>query len=136
MDIFDRSADGAGAVGENRDVDGGRKPGLQLRQEFFDAVDDADDIRAGLALNVHQDGRLPVGPGRLQHVLDSVCDRGHVGDTNWGAVAIGDDDGAISISAQELVVRADGVGLLRTVKSAFGLIDVGAVQSSAKIFQT
>jgi len=127
LDVLDRSADGSGAVGENRDIDGGRKAGLQLRQKFLDAVNDADNIRAGLALDVHQDGRLLIGPSSLQDVLDSVGHGSHIGDTNGSTVAIGDDDGAIGVGTQKLVVCADGVGLLRPVKSALGLIDVGAV---------
>src|SRR5947207_620049 len=34
-------------------------------KQTLDAIYNADDIRAGLALNVHQDGGLLVGPGCL-----------------------------------------------------------------------
>ena len=65
LHVFHGSANGGGAVGENVDLDGGGKRGLQLRQEFLDAIDDGDDVRAGLALNVEDDRGILVGPGGL-----------------------------------------------------------------------
>src|SRR5262249_17661330 len=66
--VFDGCADGAGAVGKNLKLHGGRKTGLKLREKFLDAVDYANDVGARLALNVHQDRWILVGPGGLQTV--------------------------------------------------------------------
>ena len=56
LHVVDRGADGLGAVGENRDLDRGRQGSLQLRQQRFHAVGGLDDVRAGLALDVEDDG--------------------------------------------------------------------------------
>ena len=53
---------------------------LQLRQQLLDAVDHLDDVGAGLALDVDDDGRPVVHPGRLPDVLGAVDHVGHVGE--------------------------------------------------------
>ena len=74
-------------------------------QERLDAVDDLDDVRARLALDVHDDGRRLVHPGGLLHVLGVVDDVGHVGEMHGGAVPVGDDEGLVLLAREELVVR-------------------------------
>ena len=101
------------------------KAGLQLRQELIDAVDDGDDVGAGLALDVDDDGGLAVHPGGLLRVFGGVDDGGDVGGADGGAVAIGDDDGQVVGAGEKLVVGVDGVGLARAVERALGLVDVG-----------
>src|SRR5579863_86103 len=48
FDIFHRGADGGGAVGEDVDLDAGREAGLELGKQLVDAVDDGNDVGAGL----------------------------------------------------------------------------------------
>ena len=69
-------------------------------------------------------------------VFRAVDDGGDVGEPDRRAVAVGDDDGAIAVAGDELIIRADGVGLMRAIEGAFGLIDVGLAQRGAQIFQT
>ena len=114
---------------------GRRQRGLQLRQKFFDAIDDGDDVRARLALNIQNDRRSFVGPRRLPNVFRAVDDGGHIGEPDGRAIAIRDDDGAVAVAGKQLVVGADGVGLMRAVERAFGLVDVGLAQCGAQIFQ-
>ena len=52
--------------------------GAQLRQKFFDAIDDRDDVRAGLALDVHDDGWLLVHPGGLPDIFGAIDDGGDI----------------------------------------------------------
>ena len=47
LHVADAAADGAGAVGEDRDVDAGRNPALELGQQLADAVDGVDDVGIG-----------------------------------------------------------------------------------------
>ena len=54
----------------------------KLRQQLVDAVDDGDDVGAGLALNVDDDRGLPVHPRGLLRVLGRIDDRGHIGGAN------------------------------------------------------
>ena len=77
-----------------------------------------------------------ISPGGLQGILNAIGNVGDISDTNRRAIAIGNDNWAIAISAKELVIRADGVRLLGTVKRALGLIDVGAIQRGAQVFKT
>ena len=51
------SANGGGPVGQNGDLDGGGQRFLELIEKGLDAIDHRDDIRARLALNIHDDGR-------------------------------------------------------------------------------
>ena len=107
---------------------------LKLREQFFDAIHDGDDIRAGLPLNIQNDGGIFIGPRRLAYIFRAVNNGSHVGEPHRPAIAIGDDDGFVTVAGDQLVVGADGVSLLRTVKSALGLIHVGLAEGSAKIF--
>ena len=52
LHVFDRGTDGTGAVGENLDLHGGWERGRKLREKFFDAIYDRDNVGARLALNV------------------------------------------------------------------------------------
>ena len=104
-------------------IDGGQR-GAQLRQQRLDAVDDGDDVRAGLALDVQDDGRRLVHPRGLLDVLGVVDDGRHVGEVDGRAVPVGDDERAVLVAREELIVGADRVRLLRAVEGALGLVDV------------
>ena len=56
----------------------------------LDALDDADGVGAGLALDVENDGRGLVHPGGLLGVLHAVDDVGDVVQKDRRAVAVGD----------------------------------------------
>ncbi len=160
LDVLDRGADGVGAVGEDAEVDAGGKRLAELGQERLDLVDDADDVGAGLALDVDDDGGLDVGlrgghvldgavglllvvgglagvahPGGLVEVFGGVDDVGDVREPDGRVVAVGDDDVLVVIRGHELVVVADGVGLARAVERALGLVDVGGADGGADVFE-
>ena len=84
---------------------------MQLREEAFDAIDNLNDICAGLPLDINDDGRDVVHPGCLLYILDAidhVCDiRQH----DWRAVAIRDHHRLVLLARQQLVIGADLVGL-------------------------
>src|SRR5882724_5779396 len=80
-------------------------------------------------------GRILVGPRSLHGVLDAVGDIGDVAEAHGRAVAIRNDDGAIGSARDELVVGSDRDGLVRTVESPFGRIDVGCAKNGAKVFK-
>ena len=127
LHVGDRGADGGRAVGDDRHLasTAGREA-CSCGSSLLDAVDQADDVGAGLALDVQDDRRGGVDPGGLLDVLGAVDDRGHVGERARGAVAVGDDDRARSRAAgEELVVGADGPGLPGAVEVALGLVHVG-----------
>ena len=69
----DAGADRAGAVGQDRDVDAGRNPALELRQQRLDAVDRLDDVGVGLLGDDQQHGRLLVEPARRNALLRVPC---------------------------------------------------------------
>src|SRR6185437_10778738 len=136
VDVGDRGTDGVGAVGEDPELDAGGERFAQLWQERLHAVNDADDVGAGLALNVDDDGRLDVGlrgwnvdggavglllrvrrlrgeahPRGLVEIFGGVDDFGDVLEADGRVVAVSDDDVVVVIGGHQLVVRADGVGL-------------------------
>ncbi len=114
---------------------GSRKGGLQLRKDFLNAIDHADDVRSGLALNI-QDDRWPlIRPSCLPHVFSRVPGHCHVRQSHRRAVAIRNDDGIVSRARKKLVIGANRKRLVLSIEGAFGLIDVGVTQRSAQIFQ-
>ena len=121
---MDGGADRRGAVSEDRDLDGRRKRGAELRQQRLDPVDDRDDVGAGLPLDVEDDGRRQVHPGRLLHVFDAVDHFGDVGQSHRRTVPVGDDQRPVLVARKDLVVGPDRVGLALPVERAFGLVDV------------
>ena len=135
FDVQHGGADGIGAVGKDPDLDSGGEAGLQLGQEFLDAVDDGDDVGAGLALDVDDDRGLAVHPGGLLGVFGGVDDGGYIGGADCGAVAIGDYHGLVIAAGNKLVVGADGVRLAGAVESSLGLVHVGRRQCGAQVFE-
>ena len=84
-----------GAVGEHVHVDRRRQRRLQLRQQRLDAVDDLDDVGAGLALDVEDDRRRRRSSRRPGATFSAPSiDVGDVGEADRRAVAVGDDRAA------------------------------------------
>ena len=104
-----------------------------MRQEFFDAVHDLNDVRAGLPLDIHDDRRNIVHPGGELRILDGISDIGDIGQNHRRAVSIGDHQRAIIFAGEKLVIGVDFVGLLRSVEIALGLVDTGLLQAGANI---
>ena len=97
--VGDGGANRRGAIVDDIEFDRGRKVRLNLRQEPLDVVRDLNHIGARLALNVQNDRRRAVAPGREKSVLGPLDDVGYVGQTHRIAVAIGDEDGLIFVGA-------------------------------------
>ncbi len=102
LHVCHRRANRRSAVGENVDLHGGRQRGLQLRQKFFDAIDDRDNVGARLALNVQDDCGIFVRPRGLANVLRAIHHRSDIRQSYRAAVAIGDDDGLVAIAPKSV----------------------------------
>ena len=102
---------------------------------MFDSIDDRDDVRAGLPLNVQDDRRSLVHPGRLPDVLRVIEDRGNVGQFDRSAVLVRDDERSVIAAGEQLVVGSNLVRLMRSIEVSFGLIDVGGDDGSAQILK-
>ena len=90
-----------------------RQARLDLRQDLLDAVHHRDDVGAGLALHVQQDGGRGVHPAGELDVLRALHHRRDIGEMHRRAVLVGDDDAPVVVGALQLVVGVDGVGLRR-----------------------
>src|SRR6266566_2109241 len=123
-------------ISENLHVNGRGERGLELPEKLFHAVHDGDDVCAGLALNIENDGGILVGPGSLPGVFHAIDNRGDVGQPYRSAVAVRDDERAVTVAGNKLIVRADGVGLMEAVEGALGHVDVGLAQRGAQILET
>ena len=128
-------ANGGGPVGQDADLDRRGQRRRELRQQLLDAIDDRDDVRARLPLNIQDDRRNLVHPGGLADVLGIVDDAGNVGQFDGSAVPVRDDERRIIAAGEQLVVGADLVGLMRSVEVSLGLIDVGGDDGRAQILQ-
>ncbi len=85
-------ADGAGAVVHDGQLDAARDGALDARQLGLDALHRLDDVGAGLAEYVDDDGRGALVPAADLGVLQAVDDLGHVLEQHRRVVAVGDDD--------------------------------------------
>src|SRR5262249_48616201 len=108
---------------------------LQFRQLVLDALYRLDDIGAGLALDVDDDGWLALVEAPDPAVFESIDHIGHISEQDRGSVAIGHDDVAVGIGCGELVVGGDGVGLVRAVERAFGAGDVRRDDHVAQVLE-
>ena len=98
---------------------------VSCRQQRVDAIDDVDDVGAGLPLDVHQHGGLIVGPRAEARVLGAVDDLGDVGEPQRRAAAVGDDQVAIRLDRSQLIVGVEHERALGAVEVALRLVDVG-----------
>ena len=135
LDVFDRGADGGGAVGGDLDVDGLGEGGFELRQERGDLVDDLDGVGAGLPLDVEDDGGGGVVPGGELGVFDAVDDLGDAREHDRGAVSIGNDDLFVLVAGGQLIVGVDGVVLACAVEAAFCRVETVAGECVAEVFE-
>ena len=135
LHVFHRRADGGRHVRERGHLNRRRQRRLQSRNQILYAIRHADDVGAGLPLNVEDDGRLGVHPRGLQVVFGPVHHGCNVGEPDRCAVFVGDDQRPVSGARKKLVVVLDGEGLARAVESSLRLIDVRISQGSPEIFK-
>src|SRR5208282_637625 len=135
LNIFHRRTDRGGPVSKNLHFHGRGQRRLQLRQQFLDAIHHADDVRSGLALDVHDDRRNLVHPCREPRVFRAVNYIRYIAQSHGSAVAISDDDRLVLGGGKKLIVGANRVGLARAIDYTLGLIHIRLGQSVANIFQ-
>ena len=107
---------------------------LQPGEQRLDAVGGLDDVRAGLALDVHNHGGVIVDPSGQMDVFHVVHHLADVLEADGRAFDHFDDDVAIFGGGEDLVVGADGIGLLAAVETAFGQIDIVEHEGAADVF--
>ena len=107
-----------------------------MREKFFHAIDHSDDVRTGLPLNIENDGRIAIGPGSLLGIFHAIDNRSDVGQPHRPAIAVSNDQRAVAVAGDKLIVCADGVGLVQAVKRPFGLVHVGLSKRRAQILKT
>ena len=129
LHVVDRGAHGLGAVAEDGDVDACGQRRLELRQERLHPVGDLDDVGAGLALHVEDDGPLarPAQPASWAFSTPSMT-LATSAQADGGAVLVGEDHGLVAGGLEELIVGRDRVVLARAVEVALGLVDVAGDQ--------
>ncbi len=96
----------------------------ERRQQLFDVVHHFDGIGAGLALDGENDGALVVVPGGHLVVIYAVDDVAEFFQADRGAVAPGDDDGAVGGGVGERAARLDSERLFIAIQAAGGQIGV------------
>ena len=135
LDVLDRCANGQGAVRQNGNLNGRGQRTAQLRQEPFDAIDNLDDIGAGLPLDIYDDRRDVVDPRWLIYILDAINHRCHIRQHDRRPIAIRDDERTILLARQQLIIGADLVRLVGPLKLPLGRFDACLLQRRAHILQ-
>ena len=110
-------------VGEDVDLHSGRKRGLELRKEGLHRVDDLDDVRPRLPLDIDDHRRGVVHPRRLADVLRAVDHLGDVDEPDGRAVAVADDQPAKLVAREELIVGGDRERLPAAVEAPLRLVN-------------
>src|SRR6185437_15657071 len=106
---------------------------LDLGQQLLDGIHHLDDVGAGLALDIDQDGGGVVGPAGQLVVLGARQDIGHVAQIDRGAVLVGHHDVLIGLCVLQLVIGVDGVGLHRAIEAALGRVGVVVGDGGAQV---
>jgi len=134
LGVGHRGANIGGAVGQQLHLHRFRQTLRQCRQHLPHAVGSGNDICAGLALNIHHDGLLLVGPCAEPAVFRALFNRRHVTETDRGAILIRNNQIAVLVRRFHLVVSGKRNGALRAVEAAFCGIDVGVGDGGAHGF--
>ena len=135
MHVGDGSADGFGAVGNDRNLHRRRDRRLEHRQHGFDPGDRLDDIGSGLALDAKDDRPVLVEPAGNQIVLRRADGMADVTDAHRRAIAIGNDQIVVLFGREQLVVGVERIGLARAVERAFGQIDIGLAEHRTHVLE-
>src|SRR6267378_757419 len=115
------------------DIDGGGKRRSELRQQFLDAVDNLDDVGAGLALDIEDDRLLRIHPGGELGVLRPFLGLCDVRQLYRRAVTVGDHQIVVVGGLPDLIVGVDRVGPARSIEAALRHIDIGGGERRAQI---
>ena len=134
LGIADRRADIGGAVGKHLHFNRFRQAFGELRQHLADAVGGRDNIRPRLALDVHDDRPLIVGPCSEPAVFSALFHGGNVAEANRRAVLPGDNQAAIILRRLHLIVGGEGNRPRRAVEATLRRIDVSAGNRGAYRF--
>src|SRR5579863_4953711 len=135
FNVLDGGANRGGPVSDDGHFDRRGQIALQERHEAADAVHHLNDVGAGLALDVDNDGGLIVYPCGLPQILGSVDYIRNVGKSHGSAVAVGDDDRAKSGAGQKLVVGIDLIILARAVEIPLRRVEAGLLDRRADVLQ-
>ncbi len=125
LDVAHRRPDRRRAIHRDRQRDGRRQRGPQLRQQRLDAVDRVDDVGARLTVDDEEDRRLAVGEAGVADVLDRVLDVGHVGQVQRRAVDVREHDRPIVLRLEQLIARRQAPGPPAVGQLAFRLVRIG-----------
>ena len=106
-----------------------------MREEGLHRVDDLDDVRPRLPLDVDDHRRDVVHPGRLPDVLRAIHHLGDVHESDGGAVAVADDELTKLVTREELIIGGDREGLPPAVEAPLRLVDARLDERSAEILE-
>ena len=134
LGVGDRRANVGGTVGKHLHADRFRQAFDQLRQHGADAVGGFDDVGTRLALHVHHDRLLLVGPCPQPAVLRALFYGRHVAQTHWRAVLVGDNQLTIFVGGLHLVVGGERHGAGWAVQRALRRVDVRVADGAANGF--
>ena len=133
--LVDRGADGRGAVVDDRDVDAGRHPSLQLRQHGAHAFGHLDDVGLIVLADVEQHGGLAIVPSGQPDILRPGADAGDGAELYRHAADDADNEVLIVLGAVELVARVNLVEPLAGADPAGRAGDVGGREGGADVVQ-
>ncbi|MNN48960.1 hypothetical protein D3C81_1634620 [compost metagenome] len=104
LDLMQGGANGLGSVDQGFHLHRGRQHGFEAGQGGLNAVNGFNDVRAGLARDHQVHARLISGPGLHVGIFRTVDHFGDITQVNRGAVLVGNDELAVVLWVEQLVV--------------------------------
>ena len=123
------------AVGQHRNIDTGRHPLLELRQQVVDAVDGVEHVGVALLGDDQQDGRVLVVPAGGKAVAHARLDGRDIGQPDHRAVHGLHHHRDVILRLGQLVVGGDGDVAAAAVEGAERAERVGIGDRRAHVFQ-
>ena len=117
-------------------MDRGRDRLLEFRHQSLDRVDQRDGIGAGRLLDRDPLGRFIVEKGADTHVLHRVERIADILDAHRRAVAIGNDDVAVSLGVEQLIIRLERDHLVGAFDRTLWFINRRVHERIAYVFET
>ena len=102
----------------------------------FQPINRVDDISAGLLLHVKHNSRAAMIPATHTRICEPLNHIRNVTQHHRRVVAVSDNNIAIGFCCVDLIIRRDGVRLLRPIKRTFSTSDICPDNRHTQIFKS
>jgi len=135
LDFVQRGANGLRAVDQGFHLHRGRQHRFEAGQGGLNAVDGFNNVGAGLAENHQIHTGAISGPGLHVGIFRTVDDVGDIAQVNRGAILVGNDELAVVLGVEQLVVGRQRGNARLAVQRTFGQVEAGLLNRQPNVGQ-